>query len=145
MQKLKQFFVSFSNWLFVGSRLPIIIVAVVLIATTATVLIVSKANGPKTEMVTAYVTIEGFGDADFENRQIKITDGDSIKDIFSLKYPDIYESFKKPLVQYNEFYSFMGFEKTLEKSFSVTIDGLHDNNLDQAYVYGGQTVVIKYN
>ncbi len=145
MHVIKKFFKSISDWMFVGKRLPIIIAAFILIATTVTILIVSGINNTDNELVTAFVTVKGLGeDIDFENRQIKIKDGASIKEIFSLQYPDIYESFKRPLIQYNEFYSLLGVRKSTSKSFHVTIDTLHDNNLDQAYVYGGQTIVIEY-
>ena len=145
MHAIKKFFKSISDWMFVGKRLPIIIAAFILIATTVTIAIVASVNKPEDKTATVYVTVKGLGeDIDFENRQIKIKDGASIKEIFSLKYPDIYESFKRPLIQYNEFYSLLGVRKTETKSFHVTIDTLHDNNLDQAYVYGGQTIVIEY-
>ena len=144
MHKIKQFLKAFTDWLFVGSRLPVIIAAFVVVACVVTVLAVINANKPKDNTVTAYVTVVGLGENDFANRQIKINDGDSLKQIFSLEYPDIYNDFKKPLIQYNEFYSFLGVKKTAEKSFYVKIDDLHENNLDQAFVYGGQTVTITY-
>ena len=145
MQNIKNFFKGVINWMFVGKRLPIIIAVFILVATAATITVVATLNKPESNIATAYVTVKGLGEGkDFENRQIKIEDGDTIKQIFSLKYPDIYEAFGKPLIQYNEFYSLLGVRKTQTKSFHVTIDTLHDNNLDQAYVYGGQTVVIEY-
>ncbi len=144
MQKLKQLLKAFVDWLFVGSRLPVIIAAFVLIACVVTVLVVVDANKPEDNTVTAYVTVVGLGENDFANRQIKIKDGDSLKQIFSLEYENIYNDFKKPLIQYNEFYSFLGVKKTAEKSFYVKIDDLHENNLDQAFVYGGQTITITY-
>ncbi len=131
--------------MFVGKRLPIIIAAFILIATTVTVTIVASMNKPEDKTGTAYVTVKGLGDnKDFEKRQIKIEEGDTVKEIFSLEYPDIYEAFGRPLIQYNEFYSLLGVRKTTSKSFHVTIDTLHENNLDQAYVYGGQEIVIEY-
>ena len=145
MQNIKNFFRALTNWIFVGKRLPIIIAAFIVIATTVTISVVATLNKPESNIATAYVTVKGLGEGkDFENRQIKFEDGDTVKEIFSLKYPDIYESFGRPLIQYNEFYSLLGVRKTQTKSFHVTIDTLHDNNLDQAYVYGGQTVVIEY-
>lgn len=145
MQRISQFFKKMSDWLFVGYRLPILIVAAILLATTVTVAIVYSCNKTETTLVSAFVTIKGFGDGvDFENRQIKIEDGDSIKNIFSHKYKNIYESFGKPYVENNEFHNFMGKYKENGRYFQVTIDGKFDSNLDQAYVYGGQTVVIEY-
>ena len=133
----------FADWLFEGIRLPIAIVAFIVIVVVVTVSIVWTANRPESTTVTAYITVQGLENG-FENRQIKIEDGDSIANIFSLKYKDIYEAFGQPFIQYNEFQSFMGVRKTEEKSFHVTIDGRFDSNLSQAYVYGGQTVVISY-
>lgn len=145
MHGIKKFFKSLTNWIFVGKRLPIIIAVFIIVATAVTITVVASFNKQEQEIGTAYVTVKGLGDGkDFENRQIKIEEGDTVKEIFSLKYPDIYEAFGRPLVQYNEFYSFMGVRKTESKAFHVTIDTLHDNNLDQAYVYGGQTIVIEY-
>ncbi len=134
MHGIKKFFDSIINWMFVGKRLPIIIAAFILVATTVTIVIVSSLNKPESELVTAYVTVKGLGDdVDFENRQIQIEDGDTIKEIFSLKYPGIYEDFGRPLVQYNEFYSFLGVRKTSSKAFHVTIDTLHDKS-DRSHV-----------
>lgn len=145
MQRVSQFFKKLSDWIFVGKRLPVILVVFILVACVVTVSIVMHLNKPESELVTAFVTIKGFGeDVDFENRQIKIKEGASIKEIFSYDYQSIYESFGKPLIQYNEFYSFMGKKKENGKYFQLTIDGLFESNLDQAYVYGGQTVVVEY-
>ena len=145
MHAVKKFFHNIVNWMFVGKRLPIIIALFIVVVTAVSITVVASFNEMDSKIGTVYVTVKGLGEGkDFENRQIKIEEGDSIKEIFSLKYPDIYESFGRPLIQYNEFYSFLGVRKTESKSFHVTIDTLHDNNLDQAYVYGGQTVVIEY-
>ncbi len=145
MHSVKKFFQNIVNWMFVGKRLPIIIALFIVAVTAVTITVVASFNKTEDKIGTVFVTVKGLGEGkDFENRQIKIEEGDSIKEIFSLKYPDIYEEFGRPLIQYNEFYSFLGVRKTESKSFHVTIDTLHDNNLDQAYVYGGQTVVIEY-
>ncbi len=144
MSRISSFFKKVSDWLFVGKRLPIIIVVFVIIAVSVTVAVVSKFYGEQPELSTIYVTIEGFGDRDFENKQIKIEDGDSVKDVFSLKYKKIYEEFGQPFIQYNEFSYFMGERKTVDKSFHVTIDGRFDSNLENAFLYDGQTLVISY-
>lgn len=144
MKQFKLFLKRVNDWIFQGAHLPVLL-AVFIIATVAvTVTVVSILNRPESETVTVYVTVQGLDENNFENRQISITDGDTIANIFSLKYEDIYESFGRPLIQYNEFQSFMGTKKTTEKSFHVTIDGVFDNNLSQAYVYEGQTIVISY-
>lgn len=102
-------------------------------------------NREETSYVTVFVTVKGFGDdVDFANRQIKIEDGDSIKNIFSYKYKNIYEDFGKPFIQYNEFKKFMDYEAKDGKSFSVKIDGVFSSNLELAYVYEGQTITIEY-
>lgn len=144
MYRIRSFFKAVGDWMFVGKRLPIIIVAFILIAATATISVVYSSNKAENEYVTVYITVKGLGDKDFENRQISIIDGDALGDIFSLKYEKIYNDFGQPFVYKNEFQSFLGVKKTAEKSFHVTIDGTHDNNLENAYVYGGQTVVISY-
>ena len=54
------------------------------------------------------------------------------------------KDFGKPFVYKNEFYSLLGVEKTAQRGFHVTIDGIHNNNLSNAYVYENQTVVISY-
>lgn len=145
MRHIQQFFNKVNNWIFQGARLPIIIVSFIIVAVTLVVVIVSRLNKPESSQVVAFVTVQGLSeDKTFENRQITIADGECITDIFSLKYQNIYEAFGKPLIEYNEFASFMGTRKTLEKSFHVTIDGVFESNLSQAYVYGGQTIVISY-
>lgn len=144
MSRVRSFFKTVGDWLFVGKRLPLLIVAVVLIAASVTVSIVYSLNKKPDEYVTVYVTVKGLGDKDFENRQIKVIDGDALGEIFSLKYEKIYNDFGQPFVHRNEFYSFLGVKKTDEKSFHVTIDGRYGNNLENAYVYGEQTVVISY-
>lgn len=145
MAGIRNFFKAVSDWLFVGKRLPILVVALILILSSVTVTVVYHYNSPETELVSAYVTIKGFGDdVDFENRQIRIEDGTAIADIFSLKYESIYESFGRPLIQYNAFKTFMGVRADASKSFHVTIDGMFDNNLSQAYVYEGQTITVSY-
>jgi hypothetical protein len=130
--------------LFVGKRLPIIIVAFLIISITVTVFAVYSHNKPETETATVFVTVKGLGDKDFENRRINVEEGESVANAFSLKYEEIYNDFGKPLIRYNEFYSFLGVKKTAEKSFHVTIDGRFDSNLDQAYLYHGQKLEISY-
>ena len=145
MKQLQQFFKRLNDWIFQGMHLPVIIAVFIIAAVAITVTIVSILNRPESNIVTVFVTVEGLEDGNnFENRQIKITDGDTISNIFSLKYNEIYEAFGRPLIQYNEFQSFIEKKKTAEKSFHVTIDGVFDNNLSQAYVYEGQTIVISY-
>lgn len=145
MKHVQNFFKRLADWIFQGARFPAVLSVAIVLAVTATVLTVSLYNKPESKTVTAYVTVKGLENGNnFENRQISVTDGDSLAEIFSLKYKDIYEAFGQPLIQYNEFQSLLGVRKTNEKSFHVTIDGVFDSNLSQAYVYGGQTIVISY-
>lgn len=145
MQAIKKFLNAVADWIFVGKRLPILIVAAILVITAVTVTIATVASREDEELVTVYLTVKGLGDdVDFEKRALKIRDGDTVKEIFSLKkYPDYYETFGRPFVQYNEFKSFMGV-KAGAKTFHVQINGMHDNNLDQAYVAAGSTILIEY-
>ena len=130
--------------MFVGKRLPVIIAAFVIIAVTVTVAIVYGMNKPDPYNATVYVTVEGLGELDFKNRQIQIKEGDSVVDVFSLKYENIYEDFGQPFIRNNEFQSLLGVKKTAEKSFRVKIDGKHDNTLDNTYLHDGQVLTITY-
>ena len=144
MSRIAKFFKNLSDWIFVGKRFPILLVTLIIIGVFATVITVSQMTKEKDELVTVFLTVSGLGDQDFENRQIQVYDSDSLANIFSLKYENIYNEFGKPFVYKNEFYSFLGVEKTPTKSFHVTIYGIHDNNLSNAYVYEGQTIAISY-
>lgn len=133
---------SFSDWLFSGKNLAIVVIVAVLLIAVTTV-IVYKATTDKEQKVTAYLTVEGLGeDLDFKNRVIKIVDGDSVKQIF--RYEDYSQKFGKLLFHKNELSMFMGVRAENSKAFHVQIDGMDDNNLDQAFVYEGQTITIKY-
>ena len=145
MKAIRKFLSAVADWIFTGKRLPILVVAAIVVITGVTITILAISNKEEPELVTAYLTVEGLGeDLDFERRVLKIEDGATVKEIFSLKYyPEYYEAFGKPFVQYNEFQSFMGVKKG-EKAFHVLINGIHDSNLDQAYVAAGSTILIKY-
>ena len=145
MKQMQQFFKKLSDWVFTGKRLPVIIVVFIVVSVTVIVTVVSLVNKPESNIVTVFVTVEGLEEGkNFENRQISIKDGDPISEIFSLKYEDIYEAFGQPLIQYNELQSILGVLVTNEKSFHITVDGKFETDLSQAYVYGGQTIVISY-
>ena len=99
----------------------------------------------KVEEVPIYVTVKGLGEGkDMENRKVMVPDCSSIADIFSLKNPEIYETFGQPLVYNNTFRSFMGVQTTASKKFYVTIDGTFENILTMAYIREGAVVVIEY-
>ena len=144
MSRIVKFFKAIGDWMFVGKRFPIILASFILIAIAATITTVSILNKPEDELVTVFVTVKGLGEKDFENRQIRVKDSDTLAQIFSLEYKEIYNDFGKPFVYKNEFYSLLGVEKTAQRGFHVTIDGIHNNNLSNAYVYENQTVVISY-
>ena len=79
-----------------------------------------------------------------ENRELLVEENDTVAEIFSLKYPEIYEEFQQPLVMNNVFQSFNGVRSTSSKQFYVKINGTYENILTQAYVYSGATVEIEY-
>lgn len=146
---MKETLRKIGDWIMTGRRLTYIILAVILVAVivvcSVSVYIYNLSNKASTpEIVEAYVTITGFGENDVTNYPILIEDGDTVENIFSLKYEDIYNKFGKPLVYKNEFTSFMGEQKGGGKTFHVRIDGVFDTNLSQAYVYSGQTVYIDF-
>lgn len=145
MKAIRKFLSAVADWIFTGKRLPILVVAAIVVITGVTVTILSLSNKEERELVTVYLTVEGLGeDLDFKRRVLKIEDGATVKEIFSLKeYPEYYEAFGRPFVQYNEFQSFMGVKKG-EKAFHVLVNDIHDSNLDQAYVAAGSTILIKY-
>ena len=141
MQRFKNFLSSLTaeRWrLFVT-----IICAVVLIITVVTTVVVINSNKKEVEKVTAYLTVQGLGeDVDFENRVIKIVEDDTVMQIF--RYEEYAEQFGKLRFHKNELVMFMDVKAENSKGFHVQIDGIDDNNLDQAYVSEGQTITIKY-
>ena len=145
MQAIKNVLNAIADWIFKGKRLPILVVTAIVLIVAATLTILHFSNKEEVELVSVYLTVEGLGEElDFEKRVLKIEDGATVKEIFSLKeYPEYYEAFGRPHVRYNEFQSFMGVQKG-DKSFHVMINGVHDTNLDQAYVNAGSTILIKY-
>lgn len=146
MRALKKFFDAVADWIFVGKRLPILIVAAILIIASVTVTVAVTSNKKEEERVTVYLTVSGLGEGlDCENRVLKIKNDDTVKQIFSkAEYPEYYEQFGTVLVHKNEFKKFMGVEAKDGKAFHVTVGGIHDNNLDQAFVSEGQTIEIRY-
>ena len=67
----------------------------------------------KAEIVPIYLTVTGLGEGkDMENRELLVEENDTVAEIFSLKYPEIYEEFQQPLVMNNVFQSFNGVRST---------------------------------
>ncbi len=130
----------------VGKHWAISLACLLVIAIGVTTAICWNAFGKeKVESVPIYVTVKGLGEGkDMENREVMVPDYSSIADIFSLKNPEIYEDFGKPLVYNNTFRSFMGVQASSSKKFYVTIDGTFENILTMAYIRDGAVVVIEY-
>jgi len=101
--------------------------------------------GPKPEVAYIYVTTEGFGeDKDVEQKLLTVTPGDTIADVFSLKYEEYYEFFDKPLVRANEFVDFFGKKKTGNAKIRVYIDGVLTLDIGQAYLGTDSNIKIVY-
>ncbi|MBQ7096430.1 MAG: hypothetical protein IJN80_08310 [Clostridia bacterium] len=96
-------------------------------------------------IVPVYVTVTGLPEGkNMESRELMIEDGDTVSEIFSLKYEEIYEQFQQPLIANNAFRSFMGVSPSGGKRFYVRIDGTYTNNLTQAYSRNGAVIEIEY-
>lgn len=122
-------------WLIVG-----IVVAI------AAVSIVSVIFwGPEEEVAYIYVTTEGFGqDKDVSGKLLTVTPGESIADIFSLKYQEYYEYFGKPLVRNNEFVEFLGVQKKGSAKIRVYVDDVLTLDIEQAFLGTDCNVKIVY-
>ncbi len=96
-------------------------------------------------MVTIYVTVTGLDEGkNMNQRPLVVENNDTISDIFSLHYPEIYNEFQQPLVMNNVFRTFLGTSITANKQFYVKIDGTYENILTQAYIRDGAVVEIEY-
>ncbi len=101
--------------------------------------------GPEKEVAYVYVTTEGFGeDKDVERKLLSITPGESVADVFSLKYEEYYKFFEKPLVNANEFIDFFGKKKTGTAKIRVYIDGVLTLDIEQAYLGTDSNITIVY-
>ena len=101
--------------------------------------------GPKEEVAYIYVTTQGFGeDKDVKQKLLTITPGDSIADVFSMKYEEYYEFFDKPLVRANEFIDFFGKKKTGGAKIRVYIDDVLTLDIEQAYLGTDSNIKIVY-
>lgn len=101
--------------------------------------------GPKPERAYVYVTTEGFGeDKDVTEKLLTITPGDTIAEVFSLKYKEYYEFFEKPLVRANEFVDFFGKQKGNGAKIRVYIDGVLTLDIEQAYLGTDSNIKIVY-
>ena len=99
--------------------------------------------GPKPERAYVYVTTEGF-ENDVTEKLLSITPGDSVAEVFSLKYKEYYEFFEKPLVRANEFVDFFGKQKGNGAKIRVYIDGVLTLDIEQAYLGTDSNIKIVY-
>ncbi len=91
--------------------------------------------GPKEEVAYVYVTTQGFGeDKDVDRKLLTVTPGDSVAEVFGLKYEEYYRFFEKPLVRHNEFVDFFGKKKQGNSKIRVYIDEVLTLDIEQAYL-----------
>lgn len=101
--------------------------------------------GEKPEVAYVYVTTQGFGEnKDVERKLLTVTPGDSVQDVFGLKYKEYYEFFEKPLVRQNEFVDFYGKKKVGNSKIRVYINDVLTLDLAQAYLGTDSNVRIVY-
>ena len=101
--------------------------------------------GPEPEVAYVTVTTEGFGEGkDVTEKLISVDPGDSVAEVFSLKYKEYYEFFEKPLVRANEFVDFLGKKKQGSAKIRVYIDGVLTLDIGQAYLGTGSNLKIVY-
>lgn len=136
--------IGFGRW--VAKHWAVSVACVLLVAIGITTAVCWNAFGKeKKEIIPVYVTVTGMGEGkDMVARELKVENSATVAEIFSLKYPEIYEAFEQPLVMNNVFESFLGVRATASKKFYVKINGTYDNILTQAYTYYGCTIEIEY-
>ncbi len=137
-------FAQFCRW--VGKHWAISVAVVLVLAISITTAVCWHTFGKeRAEIIPVYITVTGMGEGmDMTARELKVEESSTVAEIFSLKYPEIYETFQQPLVMNNTFVSFQGVRATAAKKFYVKINGTYENNLSQAYTYYGCTVEIEY-
>lgn len=123
-------------FLFIGG----IVLAVVLISVVSIIF-----WGPKPEVAYVYVTTQGFGEEkDVKQKLLTVTPGDSVAEVFSLKYEEYYHFFEKPLVRSNEFVDFLGKKKGANAKIRVYIDNVLTLDIEQAYLGTDSNIRIVY-
>ncbi|PWM42637.1 MAG: hypothetical protein DBX52_00795 [Clostridiales bacterium] len=130
----------------IGKHWAISLVCFLIVAiSVATAVFWNVFGKEKAEIVPIYVTVSGLEEGkNMQSRELMVKNNDTIAQIFSLEYPEIYEMFLQPLVMNNVFRSFMGVSQTSSKQFYVKIDGTYENILTQAYIRPGAIVEIEY-
>lgn len=136
--------IKFGRW--IVKHWAISVAVVLTLAITVTTAVCWNLFGKeRPNMVPIYLTVTGMGEGkDMTARELMVAEDDSLANIFSMEYPEIYEDFQQPLVDNNVLAYFQGVRANSSKKFYVTIDGTQNNNLSQAYTYSGCTVEIKY-
>ena len=131
----------------IGKHWAISLACFLTVAITVTSIICWNAFGKeRPEMVSIYVTVTGLPeDKNMENRELTVAMNDTLYDVFSDKYPEIYRMFEQSLIANNTFRSLLGVTRTSSKQFYVRIDGTYENILTQAYILrNGAVVEIEY-
>lgn len=125
-----------------------------IVAITATTIVCWNVFGKeKVEKISVFVTVSGLGEGkDMVKREYIVDNEEIVSEMFSVKYPEIYQDFQSPLVANNTFRSLLGVSPSGSKRFYVTMGSTVDsqstttdaNNLTQSYVYSGCELIITY-
>lgn len=145
-------FIQALRW--VGKHWAISTAVFLVVAITATTIICWNVFGKeKSDPVPVFVTVSGLGEGkDMVKREYTVENYDSLSEIFSSKYKEVYEDFEYPLVANNTFRSLLGVSPSGGKRFYVTIGSTATadstttdaNNLTQSYIYSGCEIIIEY-
>ncbi len=132
-------------WRWMAKHWAVTTSIVLLIAVGITSALCWKFFGDPYGKISVYVTIEGMGEGnDMENRKLPASENDTVYDVFSMKYPETYRDFKEPVIVNNAFLDFLGVRASSSKEFYVTVDGVYESNLTQAYLRDGSIIEIEY-
>ncbi len=145
-------FIRALRW--IGKHWAISTAVFLVVAITATTIVCWNIFGKeKADPVPVFVTVSGLGEGkDMVKREYTVDNYDSLSEIFSSKYEDVYEDFEYPLVANNTFRSLLGVSPSGGKRFYVTIGSTATadstttdaNNLTQSYIYSGCEIIIEY-
>ncbi len=135
-----------SAFRWIGKHWVVSLSVFLILAITITTVICWNAFGKeKIEYGPVFITVEGMGEGkDMQKREVTVDVSQTVAEIFSIRNPEIYEMFNRPLVENNEFRSFLGVQKNSQKRFYVTVDGQQEKILTQAYVRSGAEILIQY-
>ena len=128
-----------------SKKVALLLIAGIVLAIALISLVSITFWGPEPERSYIYVTTEGFGeDNDVTDKLLVIDPGDTMAEIFSMKYKEYYEFFEKPLVRANEFVDFFGKQKGNGAKIRVYINNVLTLDIEQAYLGDGADVRIEY-